>query len=144
MPRTTHNISPIGDLPAKHVSVQHDFYDAWQFEFYIPANIWLHDDVQEFVQRLGTLSRGATIVNGATGVWKGEREGTHVYRLIMRAGQVEMDKVRLTIQSMVGTLLTKLDAHDEAAQDAFMVTETAIKVTLSKLLTESKPEASRE
>ncbi len=117
------------------VSVNHDDYEAIQYEFYIPEAIWNHSSVQTFLQRLESIESGSTIFAGLVGVWQDEPEHSRIYRKILRAEQLNPVNTRAALHSEVGRLMADLSAFAEAAQDAFMFTETDIRVTISNAVT---------
>jgi hypothetical protein len=68
-------------------SVAHSSWRAHQFDFYVPKNIWKLRIVKNFFDTLSVLG-GATVFDDEIGNWKGEKEKTQVFRLVVRAGTV--------------------------------------------------------
>ena len=134
MCKTEHTVQT-GSGQGYRVSVNHEDYQAIQYEFYIPEAIWEHESVQTFIERLESVQPGATIFQGLVGVWQGQPEQTRIYRMILRAGQFDPANTRSALHSEVGRLMADLSASDESAQDAFMFTETDIRVTMTNGLT---------
>ncbi|MEX0652816.1 MAG: hypothetical protein WD534_02200 [Phycisphaeraceae bacterium] len=127
---TNHAIQP-PQGQASHVAVTHRAYEAVQYDFYIPTLIWELPSVKRFIERLDAIDPGATRFEGLTGVWRGDREGTSVYRKILRRDQFDPDRTRSALQEAVGQLMADLCASPAFAQDTVMFTETPIKVMLS-------------
>jgi len=130
MPSTTHTVQT-GGGQGYRVAANHEDYQAIQYEFYIPEAIWVHQSVQAFIRRLESIEPGATIFQGLVGVWQGQPEQTRIYRMILREGLFDPANTRSALHSEVGRLMADLSASDESAQDAFMFTETDIRVTLA-------------
>lgn len=130
MCKTEHTVQT-GDGQNCRVSANHEDYRANQYEFYIPEAIWSHQSVQTFITRLASIEPGATIFQGLVGVWQGEPEQTPIYRVILRTGQFDPANTRSALHSEIGRLMADLSASDESAQDAFMFTETDIRVTMT-------------
>ena len=103
-----------------------------QYEFYIPAAIWDHSAVRDFIKNLGGLDPSATIFKGATGVWQGDQEDTHIYRLIRGPGAEKMPRqtVRNHLWNLVEEMMAKLSEWGESVQKAFFFTEAKISSTL--------------
>jgi hypothetical protein len=82
---TEHRIKPLRRAisPAR-VDVLHDEFVATEYEIFIPAGIWTHTAVQEFLDEPLRAEGGATISKGATGLWRGGQEETHVIRIVVR------------------------------------------------------------
>ncbi len=134
MCKTEHTVkTPV--YKGHRVSVNHEDYEAIQYEFYIPEAIWNHSSVQTFLQRLESIEPGATIFAGLVGVWQGEHEQSRIYRKILRAEQLDHANTRAALHSEVGRLMADLSASAESTQDAFMFTETHIRVTMSSGVT---------
>lgn len=127
---TEHTIQPPQGR-AYRVAVSHKAYDAVQYDFYIPTLIWELPSLKRFIERLDAIDPGATRFEGLTGIWRGDREGTSVYRKILRRDQFDPDNTRSALQAAVGQLMADLCASPEFTQDTVMFTETHIKVTLS-------------
>lgn len=129
-PSTEHTVElPQGS--GYRVSVDHDDYNAIQYDFYIPRLIWELPSVKLFVKRLDSIASGATLFEGLTGIWKGDREGTNIYRKILRGGRFDPNNTRSALHGAVGRLMADLSASPEFAQEAVMFTETPVNVTLS-------------
>lgn len=130
MAKTTHTVQT-GEGQGYRVIVNHEDYQAIQYEFYIPEAIWNNQSVRTFINRLESVEPGATIFQGLVGVWQGQPEQTRIYRMILRAGQFDPANTRSALHSEVGRLMADLSASNQSAQDAFMFTETNIRVTMA-------------
>ncbi len=130
MCQTSHTIQT-GKGQGDRIIVNHNEYEAIQYEFYFPETIWNHPSCQTFMQRLGSIEDGATIFAGLIGVWEGDSEQTRIYRMILRADRFDRSNVRTTLHSEIGSLMAGLSASANSAQDAFMFTETVIRATIS-------------
>jgi hypothetical protein len=129
---TTHTTQPLRPDNAKEIPIEHEDYRAIQYDFYIPAAVWDHSRVKVFRQRLESIASGATIFKGTTGVWMGQSEDTHVYRMIIREGQFDPNGTRSVLHGELGRLLADLSTWRESAQQAMMFTETDIRVTMAR------------
>ena len=112
------------------VAVDHVDYAAIQYDFYIPRLIWELPSVKFFIKRLDSIEAGATLFEGLTGIWKGEREGTNIYRKIIDGRKFDPNNTRAGLHAAVGRLMADLSASPEFKQDAVMFTETRINVTM--------------
>jgi hypothetical protein len=113
------------------IRIDHREYHAIQYDFFIPVLIWNHYAVQEFIEELSAVELGATIFRRVTGIWKGELEGTNIYRIIVYGGRFRHGPMRLKLQKAIGDLMAKLEATPKLAQQAVLFTETAIELTMS-------------
>ena len=130
MTTTTHTITT--DQGQGHrVSVDHDDYAATQYEFYIPEAIWNHRAVRALLKRLEDFAPAATAFSRLAGVWDHKPETTRIYRMVLRAGQFDPADTRSVLHNEIGLLMAELSADAGCAQDAFMFTETPIRVTMS-------------
>jgi PHD/YefM family antitoxin component YafN of YafNO toxin-antitoxin module len=130
MNKTTHTVmTDRGE--GHHVSVSHDDYAATQYEFYIPEAIWNHQAVRALLRRLETFASGATAFSRLSGVWDHKPETTRIYRMVLRAGQFAPAKTREILHDEIGRMMADLSADAGCAQDAFMFTETPVRVTMS-------------
>ncbi len=131
MARTTHTIEATQGRD-RRVSVDHDDYEATQYEFYIPEAIWNHKAVRTLLKRLEDFAPAATAFTHLAGVWERKPETTRIYRMVLEAGQFDPDQTRATLRDEIGQLMAELSANAGSAQDAFMFTETPIRVTMSR------------
>jgi len=128
--KTTHTIANRGE--GCDVSIDHDDYEATQYEFYIPEAIWKHKAVRTLLSRLEDFASSATAFSRLAGVWDHKPETTRIYRMVLRAGQFDPVETRTVLQNEIGRLMAELSADAGSAQDAFMFTETPIRVTMSR------------
>ena len=117
------------------VSVDHEDYAAVHYEFYITEAIWSLASVQTLITRLQSVEPGATIFSGLVGVWEGTQEKTRIYRLVLRAGRFDAKNMHEVLHNEIGRLMADLSASPQHAQQAFMFTETDIRVTMTDGLT---------
>lgn len=111
-------------------SVDHRSCTAYQYDFYIPKNIWKIPVVKSFFDALAHLG-GATVFDEETGFWKGGKEKTQVFRLVVREGDMPLKNVRDTLREEIGRLMVTLSAT-KYAQEAIMYTETVIRLFLAE------------
>lgn len=130
MNKTTHTITTDQGEGCR-VSVDHDDYAATQYEFYIPEAIWNHRAVRTLLKRLEDFAPAATAFSRLAGVWDHKPETTRIYRMVLRAGQFDPADTRSVLHNEIGLLMAELSADAGCAQDAFMFTETPIRVTMS-------------
>ncbi len=130
MTKTTHTIAT-GQGAGCRVIVDHDDYEATQYEFYIPEAIWGHKAVRALLDRLEDFAPAATAFSRLAGVWDHKPETTRIYRMVLRAERFDPVETRAVLRDEVGQVLAELSADDGCAQDAFMFTETPIRVTMS-------------
>lgn len=128
---TTHRITT-HQGEAHRVSIDHDDYEATQYEFYIPEAIWKHKAVGVLLNRLEDFASSATAFSRLAGVWDHKPETTRIYRMVLRAGQFDPTETREVLHDEIGRLMAELSADAGCAQDAFMFTETSIRVTMSR------------
>jgi hypothetical protein len=114
-------------------SVAHRSCKAYQFDFYIPKNIWKVPVVKNFFDALSHLG-GATVFDEETGIWKGEKEKTQVFRLVVLEGDLPLASVRDTLREEIGRLMAILSTT-KYAQETMMYTETAIRLYLAEKVT---------
>ena len=134
---TQHEIRPLRRATAARVAVRHDEFVATEYELYIPAGIWTHTAVRAFLDRPLRAEGGATISKGATGLWRGGQEETHVIRIVVRrtAGDRAGGRDRFfdLLQRRVGRLMAHLAEWPEARQQEVMFTAKEVRVGVSKL-----------
>ncbi len=125
MKKTTHQ--------AKHgrVTVDHHYYRAVQLDFYIPTKIWKLQYVRAFFDTLSQLG-GATMFEEETGLWRGQQEKTHVFRVIVESSAAAIKELRTTLRHEIGTLMAALSASKKSAQETMMYTETEITMVMAK------------
>lgn len=119
---TTHKVTRSGKSCS--ISVEHSSCQACQFDFYIPKNLWRIRIVKNFLDTLSALG-GATVFDDEIGIWKGEKEKTQVFRLVVRHEDMEIDRVREILRKEVGQLMAML-SQTRHAQETLLYTETAI------------------
>ncbi|MGE0608819.1 MAG: hypothetical protein AB7O62_17120 [Pirellulales bacterium] len=125
---TEHTIHPLLPGKAANLVIEHDEFDAIEYELYIPAGIWTHGAVQEFVAEPLQIEGGATISKGATGVWRGEQEETHVIRIVIRRDIDQREKFFDRLQQRVGELMARLAEWPVSTQRVVMFTSKQVKV----------------
>jgi hypothetical protein len=106
-------------------SFKHSSCKAYQFDFYIPKKIWKLRPVMKFFDTLSNLG-GATVFDDEIGIWKGEKETTQVFRLVVRDGDLTITSVRATLQTEIVRLMAILRGTKHR-QEAMMYTETRIR-----------------
>ena len=114
-------------------TVYHSSYKAYQFVFYIPKTIWEIPVVKSFFDALSRLG-GATVFDEEIGIWKGEKEKTHVFRLVVREGDRPLKKVRKMLRDEIGRMMVIL-SETKYAQEAMLYTETEIRMCLADKVT---------
>jgi hypothetical protein len=129
--RTKHRV--VAGSKWLQASVHHRSCKAFQYDFYIPKNIWNVPVVKTFFDALSHLG-GATVFDEETGIWKGGKEKTQVFRLVVREGDLPMRTVRDTLREEIGRLMVTLSAT-KYAQEAIMYTETVIRLYLAEKVT---------
>ncbi len=132
--KTTHTIATDRGEGCQ-VSIDHDDYEATQYEFYIPEAIWKHKAVGILLKRLEDFASSATAFSRLAGVWDHKPETTRIYRMVLRAEQFDPAETRAVLHNEIGRLMAELSGDAGCAQDAFMFTETPIRVTMSRGLT---------
>ena len=150
---TQHRTRPLRRAGAKRVAVEHDEFLATEYEIYVPAGIWTHTAVREFLARPLRVEGGATISKGATGLWRGGQEETHVIRIVVRrdgstsgdgagdetgggagtARAPRRDRFFDMLQRRIGRLMARLAEWPEARQQEVMFTAKAVRVGISRL-----------
>jgi hypothetical protein len=130
-PATTEHTVKLPQTSGYRVAVDHEDYEAIQYEFYVPRLIWELPSVRLFIKRIDSIVQGATLFGEPTGIWKGEREGTNIYRKIVKRDQFDPNNTRAALHSTIGRLMADLSASPEFAQEAVMFTETKINLTMS-------------
>ena len=115
------------------MQLTHEDYQAFEYEFYIPAIIWQHPAVQAFLHQLRAIQPAATVFEGLLGLWGGEMEATNVFRMIVREGEYDLKTVRMELHREIDELMLELAKDPEAKQEAFMFTERALTITMAKL-----------
>src|SRR5271155_1395374 len=96
-------------------SVAHRSCKAYQYDFYIPKDIWRVPVVKTFFDSLSHLG-GATVFDEETGIWKGEKEKTQVFRLVVLEGDLPLRTVRDTLREEIGRLMVTLSATKYAQE----------------------------
>lgn len=134
---TRHDIRPLRRAASSaRVVVAHDEFVATEYEIYIPAGIWTHTAVRSFLDRPLRAEGGATISKGATGLWRGGQEETHVIRIVVRraAGDRDgSDRFFDVLQRRIGRLMAHLAEWPEARQQEVMFTAKEVRVGVSTL-----------
>jgi hypothetical protein len=129
---THHTIRPLQHGPPVPITIDHEDFSAIEYEIFIPAGIWSHQAVQDFLAE-PLAEGGATISKGATGLWRGGQEETHVIRIVIRAVKDQRDHFFDNLQARVGSLMATLAEWPEAAQHEVMFTAKPMKVGVSRL-----------
>lgn len=133
---TQHDIRPLRRAAQTRVAVAHDEFVATEYEIYIPAGIWTHRAVRSFLDRPLRAEGGATISKGATGMWRGGQEETHVIRIVVRRPAADRDagdRFFDLLQRRVGRLMAHLAEWPEARQQEVMFTAKEVRVGVSRL-----------
>lgn len=134
---TQHDIRPLTRAAGRRVTVAHDEFVATEYELYIPAGIWTHTAVRTFLDQPLRAEGGATISKGATGLWRGGQEETHVIRIVVRRTARQRDGARDPffdqLQRRVGRLMAHLAEWPEARQQEVMFTAKEVRVGVSRL-----------
>jgi len=133
---TTTHTGVTGEGSAYRVNVNHEDYIAVQYEFYIPEAIWDLTSVQTLIERLESVTGGATIFGGVTGVWKGDKESIRIYRWIVATRKLTPDNMRPALQHEIGRLMGELSKSAMHNQEAFMFTETQVQISMSNSVTQ--------
>lgn len=103
-------------------------FEALEFDFFLPTAIWDHQAVCAFRDDLAAVEPGATIQHANTGLWNGEAEGTRVYRLLLRVGAFDPDRVTRWLHRRVGRLADELAGDAAARQDEVRFTRRSVQV----------------
>jgi len=134
---TQHEIRPLTRAATARVAVTHDEFVATEYELYIPAGIWTHTAVRSFLDQPLRAEGGATISKGATGLWRGGQEETHVIRIVVRRSARDRadgkDRFFDLLQRRVGRLMAHLAEWPEARQQEVMFTAKEVRVGVSRL-----------
>jgi hypothetical protein len=125
--------------PAATIAIEHDEFTAVEYELYIPAGIWTHGAVQEFLAEPLAIEEGATISKGATGVWRGEQEETHVIRIVVRADVDRRERFFDRLQQRVGQLMASLAEWPVSMQSVVMFTAKEVRVACGRLKPDGAP-----
>ena len=123
---------PLVKGAAAQITIEHENVGCVQYEFYIPANVYLHSAVRRFLKRLGALAPGATISKGAIGSWEGSEEDVNVYRLILSEG-FDRENMRATLHAEIADVMASLAESNESAQQEFIFTEVEIRMDRSRI-----------
>ena len=110
--------------------IEHLNYAAIQYEFYIPRQIWNLEAVRLFIERVDSVQSGATVLPHVVGVWLGDREGTRIYRKIIRSARIARDSLRQLFEDEIRRMMRDLPPANQ--QDAVLFTENEIFVSLSQ------------
>ena len=129
----TRTYFPLVKGEATQITIEHENVGCVQYEFYIPATVYLHTAVRRFLSRLGKLAPGATISKGAIGSWEGGEEDVNVYRLILSEG-FDREKMRGTLHEEIADVMASLAESKESAQQEVIFTEVEIRMDRSRLL----------
>ena len=115
--------------PQRAVDIEHRVLHATQYEFYLPAAIWILPMTKLFIERISNLAPGATIFKGATGVWREEKEkgekgevveeDVYSYRIIVNAEVIPADNVRNGIHTEIANLSAALVSNSERGYHVF-------------------------
>lgn len=128
----TRTYHPLVKGEAAQIVIEHENVGCVQYEFYIPATVYLHTAVRRFLIRLGKLAPGATISKGAIGSWEGGEEDVNVYRLILSEG-FDREAMRGTLHSEIADVMAALAESSESAQQEVIFTEVEIRMDRSRL-----------
>lgn len=140
-PVTRHTICPLIPGPPATIEVEHREVPAVEYDLYIPAGIWTHRAVQAFLADPIALEGGATISKGATGIWHGGQEETHVIRIVIRSDRPhhdEHDGYFAHLQQRVGDLMAELAQSPETCQHEVMFTAKPIRLSISRIIAEER------
>lgn len=139
---TKHEIRPLRRSTRATVAIEHDEFVATEYELYIPAGIWTHTAVRSFLDQPLRAEGGATISKGATGLWRGGQEETHVIRIVVQqsaSARGTRDRFFDQLQRRVGRLMAHLAEWPEARQQEVMFTAKEVRVGRSVLASPSSP-----
>ncbi|HZR84412.1 MAG TPA: hypothetical protein VFD92_25160 [Candidatus Binatia bacterium] len=140
---TEHPVRPLRRGTPRRAAVRHDEFLATEYELYIPAGIWTHTAVREFLDQPLRAEGGATISKGATGVWRGGEEETHVIRIVVHRSPDGRDRFFDVLQRRVGRLMARLAEWPEARQQEVMFTSKEVRVGVSRLAVVAAPRKRR-
>ncbi len=132
--RSRHTIHPLKPGRKTTVAVEHEEFQAMEYDIYVPAGIWSHSAVQAFVNEPVSLEGGATISKGATGLWRGGQEETNIIRIVVRAARVDHDRFFDHLHQRLGELMAHLAEVPEAQQNTMMFTVRPLTVGLCRLV----------
>ena len=90
---TTHTVSQSSGS-AQTITVDHAFYEAIKFDFYIPEQIRNNAAIEELIRTIDSLGEGATIYPQLTGIWMGQPEGVQIYSVVLRRDRFDLEHVR--------------------------------------------------
>jgi hypothetical protein len=121
------------------ITIEHENVGCVQYEFYIPATVYLHTATRRFLSRLGKLAPGATISKGAIGSWEGGEEDVNVYRLILSEG-FDREEMRANLHAEIADVMAALAESKESVQQEVIFTEVEIRMDRSRLV---KPTSSK-
>ena len=141
MKQTRHR-KPKGHDAGALFTVDHDSYVAVQFDFYIPAAIYKLPKIEGLRKSLADIE-GATVFENETGIWEGQPEKTHVFRVILRPGKLDLDDARSQIKNVIGEFMVDVSDSQKHRQKAIMFTETRVEVALAKNVKKIPPELLR-
>jgi hypothetical protein len=128
----TRTYHPLVKGEAAQITIEHENVGCVQYEFYIPAVVYLHTAVRRFLGRLGKLAPGATISKGAIGSWEGGEEDVNGYRLILIEG-FNREEMRGTLHTEIADVMASLAESTESAQQEVIFTEVEIRMDRSRL-----------
>lgn len=118
---------------ASATTIAHVNYAAVEYELYIPALVFHHPATQALIRKLQKVEPAATVSKGLQGIWRGQKEVTHVYRMILRISRFHRRSVRATLQNEIGNLMQVLSQSKKARQQIVLFTEREIHVCMSSL-----------
>lgn len=137
---TRHRIRPLQRGASRPATVEHDEFTATEYELYIPSGIWTHSAVERFLAEPLHAEGGATISKGATGIWRGGQEETHVIRIVIRHAERDRGSPFFDLlQRRAGHLMARLAEWPEARQHEVMFTAKEVRVSVSRLKRRGAP-----
>ena len=87
--------------------------------------------MKKFFDAISTLG-GATVFDDEIGIWKGEKETTQVFRLVVRESDLAITNVRETLRCEIDRMMVAL-LKTKHAQEGMMYTETEIQQFMAKM-----------
>lgn len=122
---------PLRPGPESKIEFDNEDNVAYRYEFFIPAAIWRHTATVAFLNTLQAIEPNSTVFKGAVGAWKNEVEDVNIYVMILKKGEWNPDNVRTGLRDAIADLMARLAEWRESIQQAFLFTETTIRMNLT-------------
>lgn len=106
------------------------------FDIYLPTTLWTLGALSTFLQRLLTLCPGATIYEGAVGLWQGQAEGTRILRVSVEIVDADgrdifdVANLRSGIRDAATDLLVELQSNHGCVEQAIFFNDWTASGTL--------------